>query len=240
MVMRPVIGITAAHCTEELETYPRHYYVEGVKRAGGIPLILPPVRKPEEAAELLSLIHGLLLSGGGDISPVYLREEPQRGMGNCLPERDFSELLLTQLALLQDLPILAICRGLQVLAVAAEGEIYQDIYNQYPGAMQHSQTAPRQYPWHDVNIVEGSVLSRLFNKKKISVNSLHHQAVSAIPRGFIHCAVASDGIIEGIEKKDAKFCLGVQWHPESMLETEAHSIVLFKGFIEECAKQLNK
>lgn len=234
MLRKPVIGITAAHCTEELKTFPRQYYVEAVRKAGGIPVILPPVRTPEEATDVLNLISGLLLTGGGDISPVYLREDPQRGVGGCFPERDFSELLLTQLAMDQNLPLLGICRGIQVLAVAAGGEIYQDIPSQYPSAMEHSQTAPRQYAWHNVNIVEESVLFRLLNKTKIGVNSLHHQAVSAIPQGFIHCALASDGIIEGIEKPSAKFCLGVQWHPESMMETEAHSKVLFIGFVKAC------
>lgn len=234
MLRKPVIGITAAHCTEELETFPRHYYVEGVRKAGGIPLILPHVRTNEEGKDLLDHIHGLLLTGGGDISPVYLREDPRRGVGECFPERDFSELLLTQLALQHDLPILGICRGIQVLAVAAGGKIYQDIPSQYPSAMQHSQTAPRQYVWHNVEIEGKSLLYRLLGETEIGVNSLHHQAVLEIPPDFIQNALASDGIIEGIEKPGAKFCIGVQWHPESMMETEEHSKVLFRGFIEAC------
>lgn len=234
MLSKPVIGITAAHCSEELKTFPRQYYVRSIQNAGGIPLILPPVRTSEEANEVLHLIHGLLLTGGGDISPVYLREDPRHGIGECFPERDLSELLLTQLALQHDLPILGICRGIQVLAVAAGGEIYQDIPRQYPRGMQHRQTAPRQYPWHDVDVLEGSLLYRLLAEKKIGVNSFHHQAVSVSPQGFIQNARSSDGIIEGIEKPDAKFCLGVQWHPESMMETEEHSKVLFRGFVEAC------
>lgn len=234
MLGKPIVGITAAHCSEELKTFPRHYYVESIKNAGGIPLIIPPVGNTEEAKDVLQLINGLVLTGGGDISPTYLKENPRRGVGECFPERDFSELLLTQLAMKQDLPLLGICRGIQVLAVAAGGGIYQDILSQCPSAMLHSQTAPRQYAWHDVAIVVESVLSRLLDTTKIGVNSLHHQAVSEIPPGFTQCAFASDGIIEGIEKTGAKFCLGVQWHPESMMETEAHSKALFRGFIEAC------
>ena len=234
MLGKPIVGITAAHCSEELKTFPRHYYVESIKNAGGIPLIIPPVGNTEGAKDVLQLINGLILTGGGDISPTYLNEDPRRGIGTCFPERDLSEILLTQLALQQNLPLLGICRGIQVLAVAAGGGIYQDIPSQYPSAILHSQTAPRQYPWHDVDIVEDSVLYRLLKKTKIGVNSLHHQAVSEIPPGFIQCAFASDGIIEGIEKLGAKFCIGVQWHPESMMETEAHSKVLFRGFIEAC------
>jgi putative glutamine amidotransferase len=235
MLGKPVIGITAAHCTEELRTFPRHYYVESIKKAGGIPFILPPVRAQEEAADVLGFIDGLLLAGGGDISPVYLKEDPHRGIGECLPERDFSEILLTRLALQRNLPLLGICRGIQVLAVAAGGKIYQDIPSQYPGAMEHKQTAPRQYAWHDVDIIEESLLYGLLEETKIGVNSLHHQAVLEVPQGFRQNALASDGIIEGVEMLDARFCVGVQWHPESM-ETEAHSKALFKGFIEACQK----
>ena len=236
MLGKPVIGVTAAHCSEELKTFPRQYYVESIRKAGGIPLILPPVRAQEEGSEVISrLLDGLLLTGGGDISPVYLREDPLRGIGDCFPERDWSEILLTQLALQHNLPLLGICRGIQVLAVAAGGRIYQDIPSQHPIAMEHSQTAPRQYAWHDVDIAEESVLYRLLREKKIGVNSLHHQAVLEIPPGFIQNALASDGIIEGIEKPGAKFCAGVQWHPESM-ETEMHSKALFRGFVEACRK----
>ena len=156
MLGKPIVGITAAHCSEELKTFPRHYYVESIKNAGGIPLIIPPVGNKEGAKDVLQLINGLILTGGGDISPTYLKEDPRRGIGTCFPERDLSEILLTQLALQQNLPLLGICRGIQVLAVAAGGGIYQDIPSQYPSAILHSQTAPRQFPWHDVDIVEDS------------------------------------------------------------------------------------
>lgn len=230
MSRRPVIGITAAHCTEELKTFPRHYYVESIRRAGGIPIILPPVQSSEEANEVLKLIQGLILTGGGDISPTYLKEVPHRGIGGCFPERDMAEIMFAQLAMERDLPLLGICRGIQVLVIAAGGKIYQDISTQYPTAMEHTQTAPRQYVWHDVDIEEDSLLFRLLGETRIGVNSLHHQSVSGIPQGFRKNAWACDGIIEGIEKIEAKFCIGVQWHPESM-ETDIPSHVLFKGFV---------
>ena len=201
-------------------------------------MVLPPVRTQEEASEVLAIIDGLLLTGGGDISPVYLKEDPHPGIGECFPERDYGEILLTSLALQKNLPLLGICRGIQVLAVAAGGKIYQDIPSQYPSAMEHRQTAPRQHAWHDVSIAEESLLYRLLKEPKIGVNSLHHQAVLEIPQGFIQNARASDGIIEGIEMIGAKFCLGVQWHPESM-ETGNPSKALFKGFIEACRGKSN-
>ncbi len=236
MLSKPVIGITAAHCTEELKTFPRHYYVESIRAAGGIPCIVPPVRTSEEATDLMNILQGLLLSGGGDISPIYLREDPLRGIRGCFPERDLSEILLTQIALQQNIPLLGICRGIQVLAVAAGGKIYQDIPRQYPKAMEHSQTAPRQDAWHEVEVVKESLLYRLLAHKKIEVNSFHHQAVLEIPQGFIQNAQAADGIIEGIERHNADFCIGVQWHPESM-ESDMQSKALFRGFIEACLRK---
>ncbi|ODA40109.1 gamma-glutamyl-gamma-aminobutyrate hydrolase family protein [Desulfosporosinus sp. BG] len=237
MLRKPVIGVTAAHCSEELKTFPRHYYVESIRHAGGIPVILPPVCVEAEGNDVLSLLDGLLLTGGGDISPIYLREDPLRGIGACFPERDWSEILLTQLCLQRNLPMLGICRGIQVLAVAAGGRIYQDIPSQFPRALEHRQTAPRQNVWHDVDIVKESLLYHLVAATKIGVNSLHHQAVSEIPQGFIQNASASDGIIEGIEMLGAKFCLGVQWHPESM-EAQAHCQAIFNGFVEACIEEI--
>ncbi|WP_088185888.1 gamma-glutamyl-gamma-aminobutyrate hydrolase family protein [Desulfosporosinus sp. FKA] len=231
---RPVIGITAAHYSEELKSFPRAFYVDSIRNAGGTPIILPPVQNSEESREVLDLIDGLLLTGGGDISPTYLKEDPQRGVEACFPERDFSELLLAKGAMQLDLPLLGICRGIQVLAVAAGGKIYQDIPTQYPEAIEHKQTAPRQYTWHSIEVKQTSLLFTLLKKTGIDVNSLHHQAVREIPSGFQINAQAVDGIIEGIEKTAAKFCLGVQWHPESLLETEKHSRALFSGFIEAC------
>ncbi|MHB1404855.1 MAG: gamma-glutamyl-gamma-aminobutyrate hydrolase family protein [Desulfitobacteriaceae bacterium] len=230
MSKKPVIGITVAHGKEELKTFPRVYYVTSVKEAGGLPLLLPPVESLSEAQEVLDLLDGLILTGGGDISPYFLGEDPLRGIGECQPERDSGELLLSKAALERDLPLLGICRGIQVLAVAAGGKIYQDIPSQHQGAMLHSQTAPRQYPWHQVELKE-SHLARILGERRIAVNSFHHQAVSEIPRGFILNALAPDGVIEGIEKAGAKFCIGVQWHPESMTEAK-HSRALFKGFIQ--------
>lgn len=234
---KPVIGITAAHCNEELKTFPRAFYVDSIRKVGGIPIVLPPVESREEGREALDIVDGLLLTGGGDISPAFLNEDPLRGIGACIPERDLSELLLTELALERNLPLLGICKGIQVLAVAAGGKIYQDILSQHPGVIQHSQTAPRQYAWHKVDLIQESLLSRLLGEEKIGVNSFHHQAVREIPPGFQQNALAVDGIIEGIEMPSARFCLGVQWHPESMMETEAHSKALFRGFVEACQEE---
>ena len=232
MSKKPLIGVTVAHVTEELRTFPRFYYVKSIKDAGGNPVLIPPVQSLEEAEEILDFVDGLLLTGGGDIAPSFLGEMPLPGIGPCFPERDLGEILLTQKALQADIPILGICRGIQVLAVAAGGKIYQDISTQYPKAIEHKQTSPREYPWHEINVLD-SLLGRIIGDKRIEVNSLHHQAVEKLPEGFIQNAVAPDGIIEGIEKVGAKFCIGVQWHPES-LASDIYSRELFKAFVRAC------
>lgn len=232
MNWKPIIGITVAHYTEELRTFPREYYVEMIRKAGGIPFLIPIVHTLEEASEVLQHIDGFLLTGGGDISPLYLGEHPLYGIGDCFPERDQSEILLTRSAILQGIPLLGICRGIQVLAVAAGGKIYQDISRQYPGALQHAQTAPRNHVWHEIRIMD-SKLADILGEQRILVNSLHHQAVSEIPEGFSKSAMAPDGIIEGIEKSGAKFCLGLQWHPEAM-PNDRHSMDIFNAFIKAC------
>jgi putative glutamine amidotransferase len=231
-IRKPVIGITVAHCTEELKSYPRAFYVESIRKAGGQAILLPLVKTVEEAQDILVLVDGLILSGGGDISPVIFKELPQSGIGGCLPDRDQSEILLAQIALQWDKPILGICRGIQVLAIAAGGKIIQDIFSQCSGAMQHQQTAPREYIWHEVELLE-SRLKEVIGQKTIGVNSLHHQAVLSIPDDFRIDAIAADGIIEGIEKIGARFCIGVQWHPEALIG-EDHSAKLFTEFVESC------
>lgn len=232
MSKRPIIGITVAHCTEELKTFPRGFYVESIRKAGGQPLLIPPVQNEEDAQEILGLMNGIILTGGGDIAPLFLDEQPKKGIGECFPERDLGELLLAKFALRLNLPALGICRGIQVLAAAAGGTIYQDIYAEYPQALEHKQKAPRENTWHEVELLT-SKLSRIMGETKIRVNSLHHQAVATLPIGFIKNAVSADGIIEGIEKIDSAFCIGVQWHPE-VLAGEEHSQKLFGGFVDSC------
>lgn len=230
MKRKPVIGITVAHCTEELKTFPRALYVESVKKAGGQPILLPTVTALEEAQEILDLVDALIFTGGGDFSPMLLAEPPKRGIGECIPERDFSEILLARLAMKENLPILGICRGIQVITLAAGGKIFQDIPSECPESIEHKQRAPREFPWHEVHLLESS-LATLIEEERIGVNSFHHQAVSVLPEGFITNAVAPDGIIEGIEKSEAKFCIGVQWHPEALAK-EKHSQKLFLGLIK--------
>ncbi|HHY28906.1 MAG TPA: gamma-glutamyl-gamma-aminobutyrate hydrolase family protein [Desulfitobacterium dehalogenans] len=238
MKRKPVIGITAAHCNEELKSYPRARYVEAVMQAGGQPILLPPLATAEDAEEIIALIDGLILTGGGDISPILLGEDPLRGIGDCMPDRDFSEILLTQKALEVNLPLLGICKGIQVLAVAAGGKIFQDIISQYPDSMEHKMKAPRDFPWHEVTLRE-SLLRTFLGEERIVVNSVHHQAVSEVPQGFVISALAPDGIVEGIEKVGDHFCIGVQWHPEVMVK-DKNSQKIFQELVKSGSEYYRK
>ncbi|HEX3015770.1 MAG TPA: gamma-glutamyl-gamma-aminobutyrate hydrolase family protein [Desulfobacteria bacterium] len=229
--MTPLIGITAAHIDEEIATYPRHYYVQAVSMAGGTPLLLPVLNDNAKIEQYLKTCNGLLLTGGSDVDPVHFGNEPQQKIGRVYPERDDFELALAEKALSRNMPILAICRGIQVLNIAAGGNIFQDIYSEVSGVLQHSQKAPRPYPWHSIELVEDSILARIFGAGALRVNSFHHQAVDLVAPGFRVAARAQDGIIEAIESMDKKFVIGVQWHPESMVEQHEQFLKLFQAFV---------
>ncbi|KLU60196.1 gamma-glutamyl-gamma-aminobutyrate hydrolase PuuD [Peptococcaceae bacterium CEB3] len=231
-MVRPFIGISVAHQAEELKSFPRHNYVQSIRKAGGIPVLIPPPADRQESEAVLAKLDGLVLSGGGDISPLYLGESPRGGLGSCFPERDLGEILLARGAIDKNIPLLGICRGIQVMAVAAGGGIYQDIPSQCPSALEHRQTAPRDCPWHEVEVMD-SGLSQIVGVKKLQVNSFHHQAVAVVPSLFRTIALAPDGIIEGIEAPHLRFCLGVQWHPEGM-PTAEHSQAIFAALIRAC------
>ena len=228
--MEPIIGITLAHCEEEIVSYPRQYYVEAVQRAGGVPLLLPVAYLHIE--RYLHLIDGLILTGGSDVDASYFGEEPLQGTGKVFPDRDRFEISIAKRALEMELPLLGICRGMQVMNIAAGGDIYQDIVSQLPGVLEHSQKAARSVAWHTVGLVQGSKLAESFQGKETRVNSFHHQAVRKLAPGFECVAKAKDGIIEGIESKHNRYALGIQWHPEGMLDSASEGLALFRNFIK--------
>ncbi|WP_366922918.1 gamma-glutamyl-gamma-aminobutyrate hydrolase family protein [Metallumcola ferriviriculae] len=232
--MKPIIGIT---CSEEDELgryYLSYHYVLAVEHAGGTPLLLPSAGKSVNS--FVHLLDGLLLSGGVDVDPVFFGEEPLPGMGEMTPRRDSFEISLTKEFLLLDKPLLAVCRGIQVLNIAAGGNIFQDIYSQYSDAIQHSQRAARHFPSHAVTISPDTILKDIILADKIRVNSFHHQAVRKIAPQFTICAQAGDGIVEAIESEKNTFVVGVQWHPECMWQNDENSRRLFAAFVEACYK----
>ena len=204
----PVIGISG-NFREGDCTLAQGYYMS-VLEAGGTPVVIPPYDNQEALVSLLDSLDGIVLSGGADIDPDYLREEAL----DCVsvnPRRDAQELLLVRLAVDRQIPILGICRGIQILAAALGGKLYQDIRTQHDReSIEHSQTIARGLPSHNVQLEKDSLLYQLFKKETLAVNSFHHQAVKEVPQGFRVTAVAPDGIIEGMESTAFRPILGVQ------------------------------
>lgn len=226
--MKALIGVTPCIDCANGRFFVSRAYINAIYKNGGIPFVLCPVLKGELPL-ILSKINGVLLTGGGDINPLILGEEPCNNIGEISSLRDGFEIALTRLALRQQMPILGICRGMQVLAVAAGGTIVQDINS----SICHMQKSPRYVKTHTVNIKKGSHLFSVCGKKKITVNSFHHQSVLNCGKNFRPCAFSADGIIEAMESKKNSFAMGVQWHPEYLYNKNQSQKNIFSAFITQ-------
>ncbi|WP_066638298.1 gamma-glutamyl-gamma-aminobutyrate hydrolase family protein [Desulfolucanica intricata] len=227
--MRPVIGITCAEDEVQGRAFLARPYYEAVVEAGGVPLLIPAVREVEE---VLRVLDGLIFSGGGDVDPLFFGEEPLPESGEISPDRDLVELKLAKKAMSMGIPILGICRGAQVLNIAAGGTIYQDISLGYKTPLKHSQQAPRWYPTHTINIDEESILAKLLGEKLLRVNSYHHQCLAKMGSDFKVVARSQDEVIEAFEGTGNNFVLGVQFHPETMWRRDRRFLKLFEVLIK--------
>lgn len=208
-------------------------YVQGVERAGGIPLAIPFVLDEATIAAMAERLDGLLLTGGEDVDPTLYNEEPIRGLGEIQFERDKLELTLIHIMRAQGKPILGICRGMQVLNVALGGTLYQDLPRQWKGQMQHAQKAARYHVSHRVKIEGGSRLATCFGDETlIKVNSFHHQAVKDVAPPLRAVAWDAEGLVEAVESQSGPWALAVQWHPENLWRDDEVVLGLFRSLIE--------
>lgn len=230
---KPLIGITGNY-NDQTCTLAEGYY-RSVLLAGGVPMIIPPYKETEMLEDQLRNLDGIIFSGGGDINPLFLNEEPVPALHSINAERDRQELLLARLAYDRQIPMLGICRGIQIIAAALGGELYQDIYTQETGVtLKHSQDLERGSASHTVEIEDGSLLNRIFAKRQLAVNSFHHQAVKSVPKDFKVCARSSDGVIEAMESSAFRSVIGVQWHPECFcLNGDRSMLPLFEWLVGE-------
>lgn len=238
---QPVIGLTGNFADGDARLCEQYYM--SVVRAGGTPVIIPPVADKDVIINTLDKIDGLVLTGGGDINPLWAGEEPSPRLHGINHMRDKAELLTVRLAYNRQIPMLGICRGIQTLVTALDGEVDQDIAESFAAAhgagraaaaaghslIKHSQDADRSEPTHTVRISRESVLYSLYKTETLAVNSIHHQAVRASGKRFSVSAKAPDGVIEAIESSEFKPFIGVQWHPEWLGESGQ---VLFRWLVD--------
>lgn len=231
---RPLIGVTCGVREQNghLRAGVSMSYIEAVQAAGGVPILVPPL-EPDALAVLFSRLDGLLLTGGGDIDPELYGERPSRYVANVVPERDDTELALVGAAMESGMPLLGVCRGLQVINVAAGGTLVQDIPTQARSDIRHSQTQPRWQGTHPVTLEPQSALAAWAGSGELLVNSFHHQAIKDLGQGLRAIGWSPDGLIEAIEgARGNQFLIGVQWHPEDLVEHDPAAQALFRQFVE--------
>lgn len=247
--MKPIIGICTNYSTNEnLGIITRlgfagqdwHLvagdYIRAVERGGGIPVIIPILEDGQNVEAIVKKIDGIIFTGGSDIDPQYYGELPQYGLGDINPERDKQEVALAKRVLYEtDIPVLGICRGIQLLTVASGGTLYQDLKSQRKEGFNHTLTiAPKYHATHPVTIEKGSRLHEIFGKDTLGINGFNHQAVKTLGENFKATMIAPDGLVEGMELPGERFVVGVQWHPEMMIDRYPEYLSLFRAFVHSC------
>jgi len=229
-VSLPRIGLTLDLSEDGRRYLLKREYAEAVREAGGLPLPLPHA-EGASLASLLQILDGLVITGGAfDVPPELYGEARRPGCGPSKPARTEAELAVLRAALAAGLPVLGVCGGMQLLAVAHGATLWQDLPGE-AGKEGHEQPAPKDLPSHEVEVAEGSLLARLTGAGPLRVNSTHHQAVREAGRELRVVAWAPDGIVEAVELPDRRFALGVQWHPEAVGRHEPRHARIYEGLV---------
>ncbi len=233
---RPVVGITPdVEAEGDVSRYVvKTAYADAVLRAGGLPLVLPLSTESAVVEAYLDRVAAVVVTGGAfDVPPEAYGQVAKEGLGPLKPGRTAFETLVLQTALRRKLPILAICGGMQLLNVVLGGELYQDLRRELPGAKEHEQRTDRTQPSHPVEVREGSTLADVLGRGQLMVNSTHHQAVSRLAPTLRVSASSPDGVVEAIESTEHPFALGVQWHPELLLQSMPLQLGLYRALVQK-------
>lgn len=234
---KPIIGVTAnlmampgRFSMEQERACLNQEYILSILKAQAVPILLPILADQESIHRQVELVDALVLSGGYDVSPLLYGEEPDPKLEAIYPQRDEYEIQIIKIAYQMGKPILGICRGLQILNVVFGGSLYQDLsYYQSKNSIQHIQQTHMANGSHTIDLIPQTKLHQIFKTESLIANSSHHQAVKELAPGFIVSARSKDGLIEGIEKKESSFVIGVQWHPETMVEQSPEMLKLFEA-----------
>ena len=229
---KPMIGVTPLWDAERQSVWMLPDYLDGIKAAGGLPIVLPLEMSEEDANQVVETCDGFLFTGGQDVSPELYGMKDATGTIVACPERDKMETLLLSKALHADKAVLGICRGLQFINVFLGGTLWQDLPSQHPSEIVHRQSKPYGVPSHQVKL--SGDLKSLLGKDILEVNTLHHQAVKDLGKGLTAMAIAPDGIVEAAQMLGKRFVWAVQWHPEYLFRTDKDSLAIFSCFVEHC------
>lgn len=233
--MKPIIGLALSNRVKSKKTYSviNNDYIKAVQKAGGVPILIPFSDNIENIKMLTDKIQGIIFTGGEDISPLTYNEDPIKEVECIIEERDRFELELFKEVYEKKIPILGICRGLQIINVALGGNLYQDIYTQISDCNGHSpKHVSRSNLYHSVKIEKGTKLFDIFKTEDLKVNSFHHQSVKKLGSDLKITAVSNDGIVEGIETLTEKYLVAVQWHPENLVQRHGEFLKLFQSLID--------
>jgi putative glutamine amidotransferase len=237
MTRAPLIGITTHSRSAANEVILPGTYVDAVRSVGGNPILLPPNQSDLES--LLDAVDGLIFSGGGDIHPIHYNGEDHPAIYGVDDDRDLFEIALAKLALMREIPVLGICRGMQILTVATGGDLIQHVPEVYGAAIDHRLDTPLRPIPHEVDVLPGSTLVNFLGALRLDIVSWHHQSVKTASADWKLAATSIDGVTEAIEHGSHPWAIGLQWHPELSMNNLAHQR-LFRAFIEACKFQFKQ
>ena len=232
--MKPIIGVMPLWDDDKESIWMLPGYMDGIKAAGGLPIIFPMTTDEEEIKQLCDMCTGFLFTGGHDVSTELYHENPVPGMVDSCRTRDDMELQVLDIAVKQDKAVLGICRGIQFINAALGGSLYQDLPSQRPSAVEHHMTAPYDRTAHRVKISKDSPLYEILGKEELGVNSYHHQAVKVLSPLLREMAVSEDELIEAVYMPGKKYIVALQWHPEFSYKVDESSRKIFESFIDAC------
>ena len=228
---KSIIGVTPLWDAERQSVWMLPDYLDGIKAAGGLPIVLPLEMSAADAEQIVDTCDGFLFTGGQDVMPALYGSKDTTGTVFPSPERDKLETLLLSKALQADKAVLGICRGLQFINVFLGGTLWQDLPSQHLSEIVHRQGKPYEIPTHQVNL--SGDLKALLGKEILDVNTLHHQAVKDLGNSLVPMAMAPDGIIEAVQMVGKRFVWAVQWHPEYMFRTDSDNLAILSCFVEQ-------